>query len=207
MAQVASVDWETKRVFLHLDTVTNGFDAWEAHAEIRNLQALNLNSEQNYRLPTRREGGLVKTAGRLTPRFVGFLTGWRVVPYDTPHQLRILVEMISDDQVVDRDMFDRSTVTSNVDIDTDYEQVEIIEVATGAGPTAPEVADAVWQRVVEGTLTAEEATRLILAFVAGNGTVPTEGIFEFRDLANSKSRIAGTVDSSGDRIVTGVDGS
>lgn len=134
MAQIETIDWEAKRFYLHIDTTTNGFDAWEAFAEVRLLQQANAANEQNYRLFLQRQGGFPKGNNRFTPRFVAFLTGWRAVPHDIDHELKILVEMISDDELVNRDLFDRSLITATVDIDAVHEQVEVIQVAgSGSG--------------------------------------------------------------------------
>lgn len=131
--QVDFVDWDAKRLHLHFETTLHGFDAWEAFREVRELHAANANGEQNYELFLQRQGKVAKGGGRFTPRFVQFKTGWRVVPHDSDHFLAILVEMISDDEVSDRDVFDRSTVNAAVDIDSTYDQVEVLEITTGGG--------------------------------------------------------------------------
>ncbi len=51
-----------------------------------------------------------------------------------------------------------------------------------------------------------ESLRLLRAVAASFATVPSgAGSFAFNDAANTKPRISGTVDSSGNRIITGVD--
>lgn len=145
MAQIASVDWDAKRFYLHSDTVTAGFDAWEAFAEIRLLQQANANNEQNYPLFIHRQGKVKKDlAGtRFTPKYVSFDSGWRGVPYDqVAHELRLLTEMLNpSDGVADRSMFDRSGVIVNVDIDPVYEQFEIVVVSGGGAVTQQNITD------------------------------------------------------------------
>ena len=129
MAQIESVDWAAKRFYLHEDTVSAGFDAWEAFTEVRAIQQANTNNAQNYPLFIQRQGKVPKGGGRFTPRYCSFLTGWRGVPYDqVSHNLSLLVEMVSDDEISDREVFDRSSIQVDVDIDATYDQVEIIEV-------------------------------------------------------------------------------
>lgn len=61
-------------------------------------------------------------------------------------------------------------------------------------------------RVIEGALTQDEITRIILAFAAANG-LDLEGAHpRFRDMADSKDRIVATY-VAGTRTITSVDGS
>jgi len=114
--------------------MTNGFDIFIAYDEVRNTIASNTNNSQNYTLPLRKIGGEDKDGVTLTPKYGELKSGWRLVPYPSvSHKLRLLIEIISLDGLTDRDCFDRSGVTVEVDIDKDYEQVEIILVNTGGG--------------------------------------------------------------------------
>lgn len=81
------------------------------------------------------------------------------------------------------------------------------EIAAGISvPSAGTVADAVWDVVLEGTETAADQVRLIASFAAGDATVQDgDGSYAFRDKADTKDRIAGTV-SGTDRTVTTRDG-
>lgn len=149
MAQIESIDWPGKRFFLHIDTVTSGFDAWEAFAEVRALQEANLNNEQNFRLWIHREGKVPKdlTGTRFTARYVTVDSGWRGVPHPnggTEYGLELLVEMLNPvDGVSDAGAFDRSSVATNVDIDATYSQVEIIAAGGGgSGLSQQQVRDA-----------------------------------------------------------------
>ena len=138
MAQLASIDWENKLFYLHIDTVNNGFDAWEAVAEAKVVQQTHAANAQNYPLFLSRQGKQPKDnedpalATKFTPRFVSVLEGWRGVPYDSEHRLDLLVEIISDEGLSDRDVFDRSSLTNEVDIDAVYPQVEVL-VINGTG--------------------------------------------------------------------------
>ena len=62
-------------------------------------------------------------------------------------------------------------------------------------------------QTLEGSLSVADVMRVLLAVAAGNATVPTgPGSFAFRDNNNNKDRVTGTVDASGARTVTGIDG-
>ena len=99
MAQIESVDWINKLIYLHADTVTNGFDAIAAYFEINQLVFINANNEQHYYPPMSAEGNIRKTPfgvtpARFTPRYAFVFNPWDFVPVDTPHDLDILTEMV-----------------------------------------------------------------------------------------------------------------
>lgn len=128
--QVASVDYDLKRIYLHADTVTNGFDAVLAYFEVNILRSFNVNNEQFRRHPyLGAEGNIKKTTTTNTPRFAWQKTQWRYVPYDqVTHRLSLKCEIVSEDEITDADVFDFSGLSVNVHIDKDYKQVEIITV-------------------------------------------------------------------------------
>jgi hypothetical protein len=76
-------------------------------------------------------------------------------------------------------------------------------LATDAGA---EIADAVAARVYEGTLTQEQIMRILLAAAAGLVNDAETGAPKFRDVADSKNRIAATVDEDGNRLTITLDG-
>ena len=49
MTQIASEDYVNKRIYLHADTVTSGFDPAVMQQEHRALRRLNANDERNQR--------------------------------------------------------------------------------------------------------------------------------------------------------------
>jgi len=145
MAQVASVDYDTKRVFLHADTVSAGFDVIAAYFEINALRAANAFGEQNRVHCMSAEGNIQKTTTTFTPRYGYVEPGWRFVPYDTgastSYNLDLLAEIVSKDQLTDRDVFDRSGVAATVNIDPIYEKVEIRVITTGGSSLTTEEHD------------------------------------------------------------------
>lgn len=198
MSQVASVNYDTKRVFLHADTVANGFDVIAAYFEINALRAANAAGEQNRKHCMSAEGNIAKTLTTFTPRYGYIEPGWRFVPHDTgagnSYNLDLLCEIVSKDQVTDRDVFDRSGVACTVNIDPVYEKVEIREVVVGGGgaPTAAENADA-----VRAELAIELARLLDLAkingLVPGTDAVVTASSRTAGDVVQAISEAAGTV--------------
>jgi len=86
---------------------------------------------------------------------------------------------------------------------------------TGADPTDVrlEVGDAgagasVWAYVVEGSIKAYEAMRLVLSVLTGKSSGGGTATVVFRDTGDSKNRISATVDASGNRTAVGTrDGS
>ena len=62
-------------------------------------------------------------------------------------------------------------------------------------------------RITEGIHTADDILRILLAFAANNGQIPSgPGAFEFHSADNGKTRIGGTVDSGNNRVNTELDG-
>lgn len=74
----------------------------------------------------------------------------------------------------------------------------------GSGPTSADIAAAVHQRAVEGSLTLEQAIRLLLAPAAGDATGLDGATQVFKSQDGTKDRIEGTV-ANGTRTITGRD--
>lgn len=72
--------------------------------------------------------------------------------------------------------------------------------------TLSEVADALHDEVVEGTLTMRQILRLLLAVLTGKSSGGGTSTIIFRDNADSKARITATVDSGGNRTAVTLDG-
>lgn len=75
----------------------------------------------------------------------------------------------------------------------------------GTAPTAAQVADAVWQRLIETSLTAEQLLRLLAAQAAGDATGLDGPVATFKSLDGTRDRIVGSV-GGGARTVTLRDG-
>lgn len=150
MTAIGNVNYNTQRIHLHSDTVTGGVDIADIYVELIDLFMLNANNEHSYFPPLVAQGNAPKGGGKFTQLYGVLRTGWRIVPYDgVSHTLRIIREIVSEDGISDRNVFDRAPLppTIVVEIDTDYDKVEIREVVVGGSSlTADQIAQAVWDR-------------------------------------------------------------
>ena len=74
----------------------------------------------------------------------------------------------------------------------------------GSGPSAESIAAAVWERVIEGAVTAEQVQRILLAIAAGDATGLENGSPVFKSQDGSKDRVVATY-SSGTRTIDSKD--
>jgi hypothetical protein len=80
------------------------------------------------------QGLQAKGGGRFTTGQTLLRANVRIIPWDVDQQLDILSEILNvPDGLSDRDVFDRTTTTSNIDIDPTYSPVEVRTVAVGSG--------------------------------------------------------------------------
>lgn len=87
------------------------------------------------------------------------------------------------------------------DSDTTY---DVLGTDTQVPLTA--IADAVWDEIDEGSITMRNFMRIMLAALAGKTTGGGTTTVAFRDQADTKDRIAATVDASGNRSSVTIDG-
>jgi len=131
MTQIASVDYSTLRITLHVDTVTQGFDPALMQQEYRTLRRTT-EANRQYDPMVSFQGNQSKGGGNFTPGQTLLRAGVRIIPHDTDQQLDILNEILNiPDGLADRNVFDRTSTVSNVDIDPTYSPVEVREVNTG----------------------------------------------------------------------------
>lgn len=156
MAQISSVDYDTKRVYLHADTVTNGFNIIDAHFENKVLIQAHANSEQNRKIFLTAEGKVPKGGGAFTPRYGYINSEWRFIPYSlVSHILKLSVEIVSEDQLTDSDVFDFTGVGVNVHVVSDYTPTEIITIAMSGAFTEVELHDALDSYLNKGAYQAD----------------------------------------------------
>lgn len=79
--------------------------------------------------------------------------------------------------------------------------------AISAAALSAAAVDEILDEVVEGTLTVRQILRLLLAEAAGKASGGGSTAIAFRDLADTKNRIAATVDASGNRSAVTLDAS
>jgi len=73
-------------------------------------------------------------------------------------------------------------------------------------PTADEVRDAVWAVAIDGGLDAQQATRIMLAALAGKVSGAGTTTITFRDAGDARDAIVATVDADGNRGTVTLDG-
>lgn len=136
-------------------------------------------------------------AGTRIPIYCFLLNGWKVRPQESSHTLTVgdgvLLVSGGGDPFV-------NTVGTFV-VRVNYQQpVQAISFSS-TGATAPDPLES----VVEGTLTLGGAIRLLLATNSGISDGAGTSTRTFRDRANTKARVTGTVDAAGNRTAVVLD--
>jgi len=122
MAYIASEDYTAKRIYLHADTATaNSLDLINVYLEHIIRRAANVNGERRFPRMVLSIGN-ESAGGIFTPQYVDLQNGVRLVPYNTSHAPLITpTPLISRaENLSGRDLFDRSSLTSGVEVDIDY---------------------------------------------------------------------------------------
>ena len=144
MPLVLSVDYPYKRIYLSSQTPNTSLDTLEVYKEVRSLRRT-VESHRNYKPIITAGGNIAKLPGSYTAAFVILDAGCYIVPYDSPSSLKLVRDTFTKDGRAGRDCFDRTNISSNVDIDIDFPEIEIREISTGSGVgTVEEIRDAVW---------------------------------------------------------------
>ncbi len=73
-------------------------------------------------------------------------------------------------------------------------------------PLSAAAVDAILDDTVEGSLTARQILRILLAALAGESNGGGGSTINFRDVADSKNRISATVDANRNRTAVTLDG-
>ncbi len=196
-------DGTTKLISLSAGTVSLGVrDLWS-----RWVDWLKLSDNSKFSVAFSTVGGdaIDPVAGTFVPVYLFLQNGWRIRPQEASHTLNvsdgILLVAGGGDPFV-------NTVGSFV-VRVNYQQpVQAITVSTGGGgggltgEQAGQLASAanLWQTLLEGSLTAQDILRLLLAVNAGKSTVSSDGVeIKFRDHADTKDRVAAVADANGNR--------
>ncbi len=197
MPVVGSVDYPNRRIYLSADTLGVSVQPVEVYKEVRALRQITPDHRKFYPLISAR--GNEQAGPTNTPVLTILANGARIVPFDVSHTLTIGGTVVSiAENLAGPDLFDRSVLSPATDVDISYQppQVEVIEVES---PTAAsEIAQAVWQYVIENTLTAEQIQRLLLAATTGEGG-PNGGQFIYDSADGTKPRITADVSDQGVR--------
>ena len=146
MALVSSVDYAARRIYLSAATAVSGalLDTLDVYREALALR--------KYTPAQRRYLPIISAAGN-APKITGLtytaaaarlLRGCRIVPYNGSHTITVVRDTYTDDGFANADCFDLSPLSVGVEINivVDFDANEIREVATGAGPSAADIAAA-----------------------------------------------------------------
>lgn len=153
MPLVAAVDYTAKRIYLSAESVGVSLDTLDVYREVRALRRT-AEAHRAHRPMIIGGGGVRKTAATFTQQYVQLLYGCRIVPYDAPQVLTLVRETFTDDDLVGAACFDRSGLTSIVNIDVQVSPVEVREVATGGGSLTAAQVWAYVNRTLTGTVPA-----------------------------------------------------
>jgi hypothetical protein len=136
MPLIASEDYSNKRIYLSIDSVGVNIFPIELYKEHRERRRLNASGERKFLPMVSAFGNEQIGTSKFTPRFTNLASGVKIVPYDTSHSLLIRGSLVSTkDSLEGRDLFDRTSLVANVDVDYQPPQVEIITVNSGSGLT------------------------------------------------------------------------
>lgn len=143
MSTVASVDYLNRRIYLSASTVGSTLDLLDVYRDVRALRRV-AEAHRAYKPMLIAGGNIQKTPTTFTQPYVQVLYGCYFVPFDLPGTVKVVREVFSDDGRAGLQCFDRSTVSSNVDLDYDVQAVEVRLVSTSGstGPTAAEISSA-----------------------------------------------------------------
>lgn len=147
------------------------------------------------------EGGTpIGATGVFTGATVLLINGWKVRPADHDHQLTLNGNLFSDDGIVSVPAL---TAAATVFVSATV-GAQGVSTSGSTAPTASEVATAVWSRVLEDSFSADEMMRIMASALAGKVAVSGDSV-TFRDLADTKDRIAATTDNAGQRTAVTLD--
>ncbi len=137
MALISSIDGANRKIYLSSNTVDASIHPIDIYKEMRTLRANN-EELRKFDLFMRADGNVPKSSSTFTERYVILLEGTLIVPYDTTHTLTITGTIITDDGKEGVYCFDRSGLSSQVDINYIPPQVEVIVIHGGSGLSTDE---------------------------------------------------------------------
>jgi hypothetical protein len=134
MPLVATVDYPTRRIYLTAQALVGDFDTLEVYREVRALRKAT-EEHRKFRPMIVGGGNIQKTATSFTQAYVQLLNGCRIVPANVGGRIRLVRDTFTDDGAVGEACFDRTNISSNVDIDVAVLAVEIRTVS-GSGASS-----------------------------------------------------------------------
>ncbi len=130
------------------------------------------------------------SAGTSIPIYAFLVNGWRIKPQEASHTLTVTEGVL----LVDGGGDPFNSTSGSYVVQINYQQpVQAITVNTSGGGGADP-----WQTVLEGSLTAGEALRLMLSVLVGK-TQRNGQVVNFRDTLDTINRVQATLDGQGSR--------
>lgn len=153
MPVVASVDYTNKLIYLTSECFLATFDTMDVYREVRALRRTTLDHRKFFPIIIG-GGNIQKRPGFFTQPYVQLLFGTRLIPPDQAGEITLIRDTFDDTGSAGADVFDRSGLTSNIDIVVAVDAVEVREIATGGNDPAT-IAAAVWDYLSTGSLVAD----------------------------------------------------
>jgi len=153
--------------------------------------------------------------------------GWRIRPNEYAHKLQVVGNIVAKDVltgIADQSVFVPTLGAYNVHTETKVsnlvdqialggvDQATVQAALTAQGYTTARAAkvdnldaaistigSAIWSEVVDGTITAAQAMRLLNAIIGSKVSGAQSGIEVFRNVDDTKNRVVVTVDADGNR--------
>lgn len=166
MPVIDYLDIANKRIYL-LSGVRQYHPIDDIYREIRTIRRTN-EAMRVMDMPIEASGNVAKGGGKFTARLAIFKYGWRVVPANESHTLKVTGEQITDDGQSGSAILDMTLSDPGVSIVVEYyppdtELIKLVEYVNVVTASTPEE---IWSHVIEG-LSAEEMMRVMLAALAG----------------------------------------
>lgn len=133
------------------------------------------------------------TDGTSIPIYAFLINGWRIRPQEANHTLNITDGIL----VVDGGGDPFLDTLGDYTVRINYQQpVQAIVTSTGGGGSD---ATEIWNHSIEGTFSAKEVMRLLVAVAAGKTEIETTNngaVVTFRDINDTKDRIIAEMENS-----------
>jgi len=139
------------------------------------------------------------------PLYLFLLNGWRLIPQSANHVLTVMAGVLEVDG--GGEPFNDPAGSYKIRINRETPGIAIgYSSAGGSAPSAGQVADAVWAKVLEGPLTAEQIQRIVLSAMAGETSGLGTGNEHYLAQDGNKIRIDAIFDATSNRTSVTLDG-
>ncbi|MEM9116886.1 MAG: hypothetical protein AAGD09_03275 [Cyanobacteria bacterium P01_F01_bin.56] len=161
MPLISSINYPARRIAFGIDSVgLTEIDPIDIYKEYRARRQLNTDGGQNFDPLISAFGNQSVGGGERTAEYTNLATGVKIVPFDAEQIITITGFLVSTaDELQGRELFDRSTILANVDIDYFPPATKIVEVSVSSG-SGLSPAQSTQLADLHGRLTVQRATNL-----------------------------------------------